>query len=145
MNYTDLWPLIQRDLLACLQADAFLAGLPGMLIEPGAPEATVQAAVTKVLGPQPNGRSGAGYLVLPVEQAFDDNPNLPLGPLKMPVTIQFVENGSLFMSNTNWSNTGCHRSSGLASRLVYAGVLVSTYWFVTARLRPVGPTTVASA
>ena len=92
MNYTDLWPLIQRDLLACLQADAFLAGLPGMLIEPGAPEATVQAAVTKVLGPQPNGRSGAGYLVLPVEQAFDDNPNLPLGPLKMPVTIQFVEN-----------------------------------------------------
>jgi hypothetical protein len=63
-----------------------------MLIEPGAPAATVQAAVTKVLGPQANGRSGAGYLVLPVEQAFDDNASLPLGPLKLPVTIQFVEN-----------------------------------------------------
>jgi hypothetical protein len=92
MNYSDLWPLIQQDVLGCLSSDAFLAGLPGVVIEPGATESVVNAAVTKALGPQANGRSGAGYLVLPVEQATDDNANMPLGPLKMPVTIQFVEN-----------------------------------------------------
>jgi hypothetical protein len=92
MNYTDLWPLIQADILGCLQADAFLAGRPGVLVEPGSTEAVVAAKVTAVVGAGADGKFGAGFLVLPIESAEDENANLPQGPLKLPITIQFVEN-----------------------------------------------------
>ncbi len=92
MQYTDLWPLIQRDILGCLQADAFLAARPGVLVEPGSTGAVLEAKTTAALGAGADGKLGAGYLVLPMETAEDDNANLPQGPLKLPVTVQFVEN-----------------------------------------------------
>ena len=92
MQYTDLWPLIQGDILGVLQADAFLAARPGILVEPGATEAVLAAKTTAALGAGADGKFGAGYLVLPIESAEDDNANLPQGPLKLTITVQFVEN-----------------------------------------------------
>jgi len=92
MQYTDLWPLLQQDILGCLQADAFLTARPGVLIEPGATAAIVTAKVTAALGVGADGKAGVGFLVLPIESADDENANLPQGPLKLPITIQFVEN-----------------------------------------------------
>ena len=92
MQYTDLWPLIQADILGCLQADAFLAARPGVLVEPGATEEVVLGKITAAVGPGTDGRLGAGFLVLPIESAEDENANLPLGPLRLPITIQLVEN-----------------------------------------------------
>jgi len=92
MQYTDLWPLIQQDILGCLQADAFLAGRPGVLVEPGATEAVLAAKTTAALAAGTDGKFGAGYLVLPIEAAEDENVNLPQGPLKLPITVQLVEN-----------------------------------------------------
>jgi hypothetical protein len=92
MQYTDLWPLIQQDILGCLQADAFLAVRPGVLVEPGATEAVLAAKTTAALAAGADGKFGAGYLVLPIESAEDENVNLPQGPLKLPITVQLVEN-----------------------------------------------------
>ena len=92
MQYTDLWPLIQQDILGCLQADAFLAARPGVLVEPGATEAVLAAKTTAALAAGADGKFGAGYLVLPIESAVDENVNLPQGPLKLPITVQLVEN-----------------------------------------------------
>jgi len=92
MNYTDLWPLIQKDILGCLQADGFLAARPGVLVEPGATAAVLEAKTTAALGAGADGKFGAGYLVLPIESAEDENANLPQGPLKLPITVQLVEN-----------------------------------------------------
>ena len=47
MQYTDLWPLIQQDILAVLQADAFLANIPGVAIQPGSTGSVVAAAIDK--------------------------------------------------------------------------------------------------
>ena len=92
MQYTDLWPLIQADILGCLQADAFLAARPGVLVEPGATEAVLAAKTTAALAAGADGKFGAGYLVLPIESAEDEYVNLPQGPLKLPITVQLVEN-----------------------------------------------------
>ena len=92
MNYTDLWPIIQADILGCLSADSFLAARPGVLIEPGATEAVISAKVANALGVGTDGHAGVGFLVLPIESAEDENASLPQGPLKLPITIQFVEN-----------------------------------------------------
>lgn len=92
MQYTDLWPVIQQDIWGCLQADAFLAGRPGVLVEPGATAAVLAEKTTAALGAGADGTFGAGYLVLPIESAEDENANLPQGPLKLPITVQFVEN-----------------------------------------------------
>jgi hypothetical protein len=134
MNYTDLWPLIQADLLACLQADAFFAGRPGVLIEPGSPEQVLTAKVNAALAQGTDGKCGAGFLVLPIEEAHDDHANLPLGPLKMPVRVQFVENVVV--------NRG-PRGTGIPIRVYAARAekVLKLYWpvFLAKGLRPQNP------
>lgn len=92
MNYTDLWPAIQQDLLAALLADEMIGARPGVLIEPGDTLSAVEAKVAQALGAGADGKNGVGFLVLPIERARDDQPNIPAGPLKLTLTIQFVEN-----------------------------------------------------
>lgn len=92
MNQTDLWDLVQADILGFLQADIILAALPGVLVEPGSSEDQLHAKVAAALGAGTDGKVGDGYLVLPIEEATDENANLPQGPFKLPITIQFVQN-----------------------------------------------------
>ena len=95
MNYTDLWPMISADILAVLQADEFLGARPGVLVEPGDSEDALNRKVTTALGAGSDGKTGIGYLVLPIEKASDENPGIPGGPLKLTLTIQWVENVTL--------------------------------------------------
>ncbi len=81
MNYTDLWPLIQRDILGVLQADDFLGTRNGLLVEPGDIDSIIATKVAKVVGAGLDGKNGVGFLVLPIEKAEDDNPSVPGGPL----------------------------------------------------------------
>lgn len=92
MNYQDLWPLLQRDLLGAIQADDFLGARQGVLVEPGEVDSVINTKLAKAIGPGLDGRNGVGFLVLPIEKAEDDNVALPGGPLKLTLQIQWVEN-----------------------------------------------------
>lgn len=92
MDYQDLWPLIQQDILGCLQADTLLGTRKGVAIEPGDVADALDSKVDAALGLGPDGKLGVGYLVLPIEEASDDNANMPGGPLKLTIIVQFVEN-----------------------------------------------------
>jgi hypothetical protein len=92
MSYQDLWPLLQRDILGVMQADDFLGARPGVLVEPGELDSVIQQKLVKVVGQGSDGRNGAGFLVLPIEKAEDDNVSLPGGPLKLTLRIQWAEN-----------------------------------------------------
>jgi hypothetical protein len=92
MTYKDLWPLIQRDILGALQADDFLGARQGVLVEPGDIDSVIAQKIAKAVGVGRDGRNGVGFLVLPIERADDDNVSLPGGPLKLTLSIQWVEN-----------------------------------------------------
>ena len=100
MSPTDLWPLLQSDLLGVLLADDFIGTRAGLAVEPGAVESVVNTKLAKAVGAGRDGRVGVGFLVLPVERAEDDNPSLPGGPLKLTLTIQFVEHVTLNQAAT---------------------------------------------
>lgn len=95
MNCFDLWPVIQRDLYGVLAADAQLGTRPGVLLEPGDLASGFQNRVSSALSLGSDGRLGVGFLVLPIERAADENPGLPGGPLKLTLTVQWVENVTL--------------------------------------------------
>ena len=92
MKYTDLWPLIQADILGVLQADDFLGTRQGVLVEPGDIESVIATKLAKAVGAGKDGKNGVGFLVLPIERAEDDNVSLPGGPLRLTIAIQWVEN-----------------------------------------------------
>jgi|GEM_PF-5830187 len=100
MQYTDLWPLLQKDILGVLQADEFIGARPGVLVEPGDIESVINSKLTKTIGQGSDGKSGVGYLVLPIERAEDEDSSNPFSPLKLTLTIQFVENVTLNQSAT---------------------------------------------
>ncbi len=92
MKYQDLWPLLQRDLLGAIQADEFLGPRQGVIVEPGDIDSVLKTKLANAIGAGLDGKNGVGFLVLPIEQADDDNVSLPGGPLKLTVSIQWVEN-----------------------------------------------------
>ena len=92
IKYKDLWPLIQKDILGVLQADDFFTARPGMIVEPGDQESVINTKLAKALAPGSDGKSGVGYLVLPIEKAEDDDQSNPFGPFKLTIVVQFVEN-----------------------------------------------------
>jgi len=92
LAYTDLWPLLQQDILGALQADAFIGTRSGVAVEPGDLPSVIDMKLAKVVGTGLDGKSGVGFLVLPIERAADENPNLPGGPLKLTITVDFTEN-----------------------------------------------------
>jgi hypothetical protein len=95
VDYQDLWPLIQQDILGCLLADAIIGARVGVAVEPGDIEDALNRKVQMAIGPGLDGRMGIGFLVLPIEEASDENANMPGGPLKLTILVQFVENVSL--------------------------------------------------
>jgi len=92
MRYQDLWPAIQKDIRDVILADDFLGARAGVAVEPGDPESVINAKITKAVGAGFDGKNGVGFLVLPIERADDDNVSLPGGPLKLTISIQWVEN-----------------------------------------------------
>lgn len=100
MNYQDLWPLLQRDILGAIQADDFLGTRQGVLVEPGDIDSVINSKLAQAIGPGWDGKNGVGFLVWPMEKAEDENPSLPGGPLKLTIRIQWVENVLLNHSAT---------------------------------------------
>ena len=100
MTYTDLWPLIQADILGVLLADPILGARNGVLVEPGDVQSNIDVKLAKVIGQGSDGKNGVGFLVLPIERAEDENPSLPFGPLKLTITIQWCENVIVNNSST---------------------------------------------
>lgn len=100
MIYTDLWPLLQADILGVLMADDFIGTRTGILVEPGDTESNIATKLAKIIGAGNDGKIGVGFLVMPIERAEDENPNMPGGPLKLTITIQFCENVNLNQSAT---------------------------------------------
>lgn len=92
MNYKDLWPLIQQDVLGFLSAHEFIGSRPGVAVEPGATGDELDRKVGQAIALGKDDKIGIGYFVLPIEMATDENASLPGGPLKLTITIQFVEN-----------------------------------------------------
>jgi hypothetical protein len=92
MDYKDLWPAIQNDILGCIAADPLLGPRIGYAMEPGDVESVINMKLAKAIGAGLDGKNGVGYLVLPIERADDDNVNIPGGPLKLTISIQWVEN-----------------------------------------------------
>ena len=92
MNYTDAFRLIEADVLAWLQSDPIIGQLPGVLVEPGEVESALDMKVTQAIGLGADGKIGLGYLVLPIEDMMDDEPEVTFGALKLPLRVQFVEN-----------------------------------------------------
>ena len=91
-EYTDIWPLIQQDILGVLKADAFIGARPGLQVEPGEIQSVIDTKLTKAIGKGNDGKSGVGFLVLPIEKVEDEDLSNPFGPYKLTITIQFVEN-----------------------------------------------------
>ena len=92
MLYQDLWPALQADILGVLQADDLIGARMGVLVEPGDVDSNINVKLAKAVGAGLDGKQGVGYLVLPIERADDDNANIPGGPLKLTITVQFCEN-----------------------------------------------------
>ncbi|HEV2693421.1 MAG TPA: chitobiase/beta-hexosaminidase C-terminal domain-containing protein [Verrucomicrobiae bacterium] len=90
--YTDLWPLLQADINNLLQADDLIGTRQGIIIEPGELHSNIDAKLARVIGAGTDGKLGVGYLTLPIERATDENPSPPGGPLKLTLTVDFVEN-----------------------------------------------------
>jgi hypothetical protein len=95
MKYEDLWPLIQKDILGALQADEVIGTRKGVAVEPGDVEDALERKVKTAIGAGLDDHIGIGFLVLPIEEASDENPNIPGGPLKLTIRVQFVENVTL--------------------------------------------------
>lgn len=100
MNYQDLWPAIQADILGAIAADDFLGTRSGVAIEPGDITSKINEKLARIVGAGLDGKNGVGYLVLPIEKAEDENPSVPGGPLKLTITIQWVENVTINNSAT---------------------------------------------
>jgi len=117
MKYEDLWPLIQKDILGCLQADELIGMRKGVAIEPGDVEDALDRKVQTAIGAGLDDRVGIGFWVLPIEEASDENPNIPGGPLKLTIRVQFVENVTL---NRGPRGTGlpCRVWTALAEKLL---------------------------
>lgn len=92
MIYTDLWPLIQQDILGCLASDETIGTRTGVAVEPGDAADALDRKVQLAIGAGKDGKVGVGFWVLPIERAMDENPGLPGGPFKLTITVQFVEN-----------------------------------------------------
>ncbi|HSY18242.1 MAG TPA: chitobiase/beta-hexosaminidase C-terminal domain-containing protein [Candidatus Acidoferrales bacterium] len=92
IQYQDLWPLLQADINNLLQADDLIGSRPGIIVEPGDIQSVIDAKLARVIGAGTDGKLGVGYLTLPIERATDENPNIPGSPLKLTLTIDFVEN-----------------------------------------------------
>ena len=103
MDYKDLWPLIQADILGVIAADDFLGTRGGVIVEPGDIESVINTKLAKIIGAGLDGKSGVGFLVMPIERASDENVNLPGGPLKLNIMVQWVEN---VLINNSSSGTG---------------------------------------
>ena len=100
MEYRDLWPLVQADLLGFISAHPFLGTRTGVLVEPGDIESVINAKLNKIVGAGKDGKNGVGYLMMPIERADDENPNIPGGPLKLHIMVQWVENVLINNSKT---------------------------------------------
>ncbi len=92
MKYQNLWPAIQADVLSVIAADDFLGTRAGVAIEPGDITSKINEKLARIVGAGLDGKQGVGYLVMAIEKASDDNPAVPGGPLKLTITIQWVEN-----------------------------------------------------
>ncbi len=90
--------MIQADIFGVLAADEFIGARPGVLVEPGDIESVINTKITKTIGKGSDDKTGVGYLVLPIERAEDEDPSNPLAPLKLTLTIQFVENVTINQS-----------------------------------------------
>jgi len=91
VNYQDLWPLIQQDILGALAADEFTGTRKIVAVEPGDVESALDTKVNAALGVGLDGKIGVGSLILPIEEATDENANIPGGPLKLGIMVQWVE------------------------------------------------------
>ncbi len=121
MLYTDLYRLIEQDVLAMLQSDPVLGALPGEVCEPGDVASILTDKVQKAIGKGSDGKVGLGYLVLAIENLLDPDPEVPFGALRIPVVVQFVENVVL-----NRGPKG--RNLPLRSAAAYAQKLLKSYW-----------------
>jgi hypothetical protein len=92
MKYTDLYQLIEQDVFGFLASDPIMGQRAGAVIEPGSVASAIQKAVTKAIGAGVDGKVGIGWLVLPIEDLIDADPEVTFGPLKLPICVQIVEN-----------------------------------------------------
>lgn len=92
LKYQDLWPLLQADICGVLQSDEIIGPRAGVLVEPGDQQSVLDVKIAKALGTGSDGKSGVGFLVLPIERAEDEDPANPFGPFKLSIVVQFVEN-----------------------------------------------------
>lgn len=100
MKYQDLWPLIQKDIAGAIAADDFLGTRQGVIVEPGDIDSVINVKLAKIVGAGLDDKNGVGFLVLPIEKASDGNANLPGGPLKLTISVQWVENVIINQSAT---------------------------------------------
>ncbi|HEV2692098.1 MAG TPA: FN3 associated domain-containing protein [Verrucomicrobiae bacterium] len=99
-SYQDLWPLLQADINSMLSADELIGSRVGVVVEPGDTVSKIDAKLAQIVGAGTDGKLGVGFMTLPIERAVDENPNIPGGPLKLTITIDFVENVILNQSAT---------------------------------------------
>lgn len=92
MNYAQLWPAIQQDIAGAIGADDFLGARPVVIVEPGDIANVISQKITKAVGVGLDGKFGVGCLVSPIERADDDNASMPGGPLKLTISVKWVEN-----------------------------------------------------
>jgi len=64
----------------------------GAVIEPGSVQSSVGKRVTEVIGAGPDGKVGLGWIILPIEDLIDADPEVEFGPLKLPIVVHIVEN-----------------------------------------------------
>ena len=92
MNYKDLYQAIEQDLFAFLQSDSVMGRRAGVLLEPGTVQGAIDGAVLKAIAAGADGKIGLGFIVWPVEDMIDDEPEVTFGALKLPLCIDIVEN-----------------------------------------------------
>lgn len=88
--------MIMADVFSLVLNDQVLGLRPWRLIEPGTVQSELDANLDLVtMTPGADGKIGVGGFVLPIEEGYDANPNIPFGPLKLPIIVELYENTTL--------------------------------------------------
>jgi hypothetical protein len=85
----DTATLLAADLEARCNAEAYFADVVVVLVAPGDTETDVRQKLATLLGK--NDKRGVAILVLPVEDADDDLPEVAFGPLRLSIAFQVIE------------------------------------------------------
>ena len=118
---------LQRDIEARINADPLFADIVVVRVEPGDSSQTIKEKLA--VGTVKAGKRGAGLLVLPIDEAIDEFPDVPAGICTWSVAVLAVT-----LPELNNQATGAGKSARRLARAVFENLKLTTFQGVAENL-----------